>query len=876
MKSLLRTLLWLAVSGLGAWAYATIAFHRGEHLSSAFLLIAALCTYAIGYRFYSKWIAAKVLMLDDRRATPCEVREDGKDFVKTNKWIVFGHHFAAISGPGPLVGPVLAAQFGYLPGTLWILIGVVLGGAVQDFIILFASMRRDGKSLGQMVKEELGSAAGAVAMVAILSIMVILLAVLGLVVVKVMAESPWSVFTVAATIPISMFMGGYLRFLRVGKVLEVSVIGVILLLLAVWGGQFVHSHADWAKAFTFTAEPIAWSIIGYGLLASVLPVWLLLAPRDYLSTFMKLGTIAALALGTLMVLPELKMPALTQFIDGSGLVVAGSLFPFCFITIACGAISGFHTLISSGITPKIITREGYARPVGYGAMCLESLVAIMAMIAACTLDPGVYLAMNVKGSPEEVGKAVQSSGMTWSGEAEIHWSDAKGSSGSSIVVSSSRVEEMTSRIRADGNLLDSIKYREIPVSVSVEQMADLAGNVGESSLYGRTGGAATLAVGMAQIFSKVTQGRWLDIWYHFAIMFEALFILTTLDAGTRVGRYLLQDALGHLWKPLGDTKRASANVFASALVVMGWGYFLVQGVRDPLGGINSLWPLFGIANQLLASIALCLATTVLLKMGLGAGRANARVATPPAEPTAASPMADDATAVALRSAAETLSSSESFKAARREPSPYLALVTLVPLVWLLSVTFTAGIQKIANESPRIGFLSQVKALEAARPALEMAVQTATASGTADAIKAATKKLRDNRTLVFNNRLDAVVTTIFLLMALAIVLLSVREWILLIARKKLAELHETEPVWLPDYAVVEGQPLKIWSLFTLGFLLLKELTGQSAYDRATAQCACTPRVAVSLTGESTVACQETDGKRFARVSEERFSKPNRCC
>ena len=805
MKSLFRTLLWLAVSGLGAWAYATIALHRGEHLSSAYLLVAALCTYAIGYRFYSKWIATQVLMLDDRRATPCEVHEDGKDFVKTNKWIVFGHHFAAISGPGPLVGPVLAAQFGYLPGTLWILIGVVLGGAVQDFIILFASIRRDGKSLGQMVKEELGSTAGAVAMIAILAIMVILLAVLGLVVVKALAESPWGVFTVAATIPIAMFMGGYLRFLRVGKVLEVSVIGVVLLMLAVWGGQFVHSHPDWAKAFTFTAEPIAWTIIVYGLLASILPVWLLLAPRDYLSTFMKLGTIAALALGTLLVLPELKMPALTKFIDGSGLVVAGSLFPFCFITIACGAISGFHTLISSGITPKIITREAYARPIGYGAMCLESLVAIMAMIAACTLDPGVYLAMNVKGAGAD--------------QAAI-------------------VADTVAKVNATG------------FTVNPVEMETLAKEVGEASLYGRTGGAATLAVGMAQIFSKVTNGRWLDIWYHFAIMFEALFILTTLDAGTRVGRYLLQDALGHLWKPLGDTKNGSSNFFASGLIVMGWGYFLIQGVRDPLGGINSLWPLFGIANQLLAAIALCLGTTILLKMSLRSRRGNE---------------ADRA------------------KAGANPPphvvgyrSPWLALVTLLPLVWLLSVTFTAGIQKIAHESPRIGFLSQVKVLEAARPALEASVQGATASGNADAIKAAAKKLKDNRTLAFNNRLDAVVTGIFLLMATAIILLSVREWILLIARKKLAELRETEPVWLPDYAVVEGQALKIWSLFTLAFLLAKEVSGQGAYDRATAQCACAPKVTVSLTGNSTVACQETDGERFARVTEERFNKPNRCC
>ena len=398
MKNLAANVFWFLVALAGAWAYGTLSFHRGEPLNSAYILIAALCTYAIGYRFYSKWIAVRVLMLNDRRATPCEVHDDGKDFCKTNKWIVFGHHFAAISGPGPLVGPVLAAQFGYLPGTLWILIGVVLGGAVQDFVILFASIRRSGKSLGQMVKEELNTPAGYIALVAILAIMIILLAVLALVVVNALAESPWGIFTVAATVPIAMFMGGYMRFWRVGKIMEASIIGIILLLLAVWGGQFVHSHADWAARFTFKAEPIAWSIIIYGLAASVLPIWLLLAPRDYLSTFMKLGTITLLALGILLLLPKLQMQAVTSFASsGEGLVFAGKLFPFCFITIACGAVSGFHSLIASGTTPKIIGREQHARTIGYGAMCLESFVAIMALIAACTLEPGVYLSMNMKG-----------------------------------------------------------------------------------------------------------------------------------------------------------------------------------------------------------------------------------------------------------------------------------------------------------------------------------------------------------------------------------------------------------------------------------------------------------------------------------------------
>ncbi len=586
MKKALANLLWILVAIAGAWAYATLAFHRGEPLNSAYILIAALCTYAIGYRFYSKWLAARVLMLDDRRATPCEVHDDGKDFVKTNKWIVFGHHFAAISGPGPLVGPVLAAQFGYLPGTLWILIGVVLGGAVQDFVILFCSIRRDGKSLAQMIKEELGTAAGAVAVVAVVAILIILLAVLALVVVNALGESPWGVFTVGATIPIAMFMGGYLRFWRVGRVREVTVIGVVLLLLAVWGGQYVYHQPALARFFSLGKEPIAWGVILYGLAASVLPVWLLLAPRDYLSTFMKLGTIFALAFGVLVVLPDLRMPAFTRFVDGSGPVVPGTVFPFCFITIACGAISGFHTLVASGITPKIITRESYARPVGYGAMCLESLVAIMAMIAACTLEPGVYLSMNV-----DVGN----------------------------LPVAEKVVATAAKVTSEG------------FPVTADQMTRLAAEVGEPSLVGKTGGAVTLAVGMAHIFSRVTQGRWLDLWYHFAIMFEALFILTTIDAGTRVGRYLLQDALGHVWKPLRQTGHFGANLLASCGMVLGWGFFLIMGVRDPEGGVKALWPIFGISNQMLAGIALCLATTVILKMtlreeargegrGAGAGR----------------------------------------------------------------------------------------------------------------------------------------------------------------------------------------------------------------------------------------------------------------
>jgi len=803
MNKLISTVIWLVVALLGAGAYATIALKRGEPLNSVYILVAALCTYTIGYRFYSKWIAAKVMLLDDRRATPCEVHEDGHDFVKTNKWIVFGHHFAAISGPGPLVGPVLAAQFGYLPGTLWILIGVVLGGAVQDFVILFSSMRRDGRSLAQMLRDELNTFAGRVGLVAILSIMIILLAVLALVVTNVMAESPWSVFTVGATIPIAMFMGGYLRWWRVGKVMEVSAIGVVFLLLAVWGGQFVHAHADWAKVFTLRAEPLAWSIIGYGFLASVLPVWLLLAPRDYLSTFMKLGTIFALVVGTVVVLPVLKMPAISEFVNGGGLVVPGKLFPFCFITIACGAISGFHTLISSGITPKIITREGHCRAVGYGGMCLESLVAIMAIIAACSLEPGVYLGMNVAGPAEATVAKIAKSGLT--------------------------------TLQPDG----AGGWKSAPVAVSVSEMDALAKEMGEHTLFGRTGGAATFAVGMAKIFSQVTHGRWLDIWYHFAVMFEALFILTTLDAGTRVGRYLLQDALGRVWKPLGDTRNLAAGILASALVVAGWGFFLILGVRDPDGGVKALWPIFGIANQLLASIALCLATTVILKMQL----TEPKLA--PEESKVQSPKS-------------------------RVGNPAYALVTLVPLVWLLSVTMTAGILRTTAKD---SFFAVAETNAQKIPGLEKQLAEATAAKDEAKVKSLSADLAKTRTLYFNNRVDGLVTVFFLALVSLIVVLSVIEWVRLLTRARAATLSETEPVWLPDYAVAEGKPVQWWNIFALGFLLLKEVSGEAAVDRAQA---CIPRK-VDLLGGTKAMVKEQRAQAYVAAAEKRFDGgPNRCC
>ena len=663
---------WLFLAVAGAIAWGMLALHRGETISAAWLVLAAVGTYLLGYRFYSRFLANRVFGLNDRRATPAERLMNGRDFVPTSRWVLFGHHFAAIAGAGPLVGPVLAAQFGYLPGTIWLVFGVVLGGAVQDFIILFGSMRRDGKSLGQMAKEETGPATGLLAMVAVLSIMVILLAVLALVVVNALKDSPWGVFTILCTIPIAFLMGFWMKAWRPGRTLEASAIGVALLLLALVGGRYVAESPSLAPYFTASGLTIAYGIIGYGFIASVLPVWMLLCPRDYLSTFMKIGTILLLALGILFVLPPLKMPAVTQFIDGTGPVFAGKLFPFAFITIACGAISGFHALVASGTTPKMLTRESDARLIGYGGMLMESFVAIMALCAAARLDPGIYFAIN---SP------LATLGGNANSAAEV--------------------------IRGWG------------FTVTPQQIEGLAASVGEKTLLGRTGGAPSLAVGMAHIFSSAFGAGLMALWYHFAIMFEALFILTTVDTGTRVGRFMLQELAGHIWRPLGRTSWYPSTVLASALIVAGWGYFLVQGVLDPLGGINSLWPLFGISNQLLAAVALCVGTTILIKSG------KARY----------------------------------------------AWVTLLPLAWLLAATLTAGWEKVFAEDPRLGFLAHAAA-----------VGEQIAAGTMEAGRGAR--------LIFNDRLDAAVTMVFMVVTVLVLLSSAREWLLILTRRKPAKAQES--------------------------------------------------------------------------------------
>jgi carbon starvation protein len=651
-------IIWLLIALTGAAGWGMLALHRGETVNAAWLVLAAVGTYLIAYRFYSRFIATKVLALDDANVTPAHKFSNGRDFVPTSRGFLFGHHFAAIAGAGPLVGPVLAAQFGYLPGTIWIVVGVILGGAVQDFVILAGSVRRDGKSLGQMAKEEIGPFTGTLAMVAILAIMVILIAALTLIVVKALAESPWGVFTILCTIPIALLMGFWMRVVRPGKTMEATAAGVVLVLLALVAGRWVAESPTLAPIFTMSATTLSWGLMGYGFIASVLPVWMLLAPRDYLSTFVKIGTITGLAVGILFTLPTLQLPAMTRFVDGSGPVFAGSLFPFCFITIACGAISGFHALVSSGTTPKMLNRETDARVIGYGAMLMESLVAVMAMCAAAILDPGVYFAMNAPlallgGSADSAVQAVQ------------HWG----------------------------------------FTLAPGQMDALARSMGETTLLARTGGAPTLAVGMAQIFSGVFGKSLTALWYHFAIMFEALFILTSIDAGTRVGRFMVQELGGHIWKPFGRMSSYPSAIAASALIVGAWGWFLIQGVSDPLGGINSLWPLFGISNQLLAAVALSVGTTLIIR----ADRAR------------------------------------------------YAWVTLMPLAWLLAVTTSASWQKVFSDNPHLGFLSH---------ATQVVGQVT--AGSFDAAKGGR--------MILNDRIDATLCGVFLVITWAVVISSARVWL----------------------------------------------------------------------------------------------------
>ncbi|PHV12556.1 carbon starvation CstA family protein [Chitinimonas sp. BJB300] len=661
MHHLLHHAIFGVVAAIGAFALGTVALHRGESINALWIVVAAVSVYLIAYRYYGLFIANKVMKLDPKRATPAVRNNDGLDYVPTNKYVLFGHHFAAIAGAGPLVGPVLAAQLGYLPGMLWILAGVVLAGAVQDFMVLFISTRRDGRSLGDLIKSEIGDIPGVIALFGTFMIMVIILAVLALIVVKALAESPWGAFTVAATIPIALFMGVYTRYIRPGRIGEISIIGFVLLMLAIWGGGLVAASPDWGPAFTFTGIQLTWMLIGYGFVASVLPVWLLLAPRDYLSTFLKIGTIVGLAIGILLVAPELKMPALTKFIDGSGPVWAGNMFPFLFITIACGAVSGFHALIASGTTPKLLENESHMPFIGYGGMLMESFVAIMALVAASVIDPGIYFVMN-----------------------------------SPAAAIGTTAESAATAVSNFGFL------------ITPDMITQTAKDLGEHSIISRAGGAPTLAVGMAQILSSVFGGTtMMAFWYHFAILFEALFILTAVDAGTRAGRFMLQDLLGTFVPSLKRTESWVASLTATGLCVAAWGYFLYQGVVDPLGGINTLWPLFGIANQMLASIALMLATVVLFKL-------------------------------------------------KREK---YAWVTILPTIWLLICTLTAGWLKVFSDNPKVGFLAHAHKY-----------QEALAKGE---VLAPAKSMAQMQQVVFNDYVDAALAFGFILLVVSILLFGIR-------------------------------------------------------------------------------------------------------
>ena len=686
MTGIGRHVVWLLTGLLGAFALGTVSLARGEAVSALWLVVAAVCIYLIAYRYYSLFLATKAFGLDPTRMTPAWRHNDGLDYVPTDRNVLFGHHFAAIAGAGPLVGPVLAAQMGYLPGLLWIVVGVVFAGAVQDFIVLFISTRRDGRSLGDLIKQELGTVPGIIALFGAFMIMIIILAVLALIVVKALAESPWGTFTVAATIPVALFMGVYLRYLRPGRIGEVSVIGFVLLMLAIYGGQVVHETPEWAPHFTFDGKALTWMLIAYGFIAASIPVWLLLAPRDYLSTFLKIGTILALAIGIVIVAPKLEMPALTQFASGGGPVWSGSLFPFLFITIACGAVSGFHALISSGTTPKMLDNERNARFIGYGGMLAESFVAVMALAAAAVIEPGIYFAMNspaavIGTTPEQVAQTVSSWGFV----------------------------------------------------VTPEMLTQTARDVGENTIISRVGGAPTLAVGMAHILHQAVGGKaMMAFWYHFAILFEALFILTAVDAGTRAGRFMLQDLLGSFVPALKRTDSLVANFLATGLCVAAWGYFLYQGVVDPLGGINTLWPLFGISNQMLAAVALMLGTVVLFRM-------------------------------------------------KRDR---YAWVTIVPAIWLLICTLTAGWLKIFSSDPKVGFLAHANVFSDALAAGKLLAPAKTPEAMSR--------------IIFNDRLDAALCVLFMLVVVSILVYSVKA-IRAARAESRPSVHETPFEPLPSAA-----------------------------------------------------------------------------
>ena len=662
-------LIWLIVAVIGAIAFGYVALNRGETINALWVLTAAICIYLIAYRFYSLYIADKVLKVDGTRMTPAFRHNDGLDYVPTNKVILFGHHFAAIAGAGPLVGPVLAAQMGYLPSMIWILVGVVLAGAVQDYMVLFVSTRRDGRSLGELVKSEMGTIPGVVALIACFMIMIIILAVLAMIVVKALTHSPWGTFTVAFTIPLAVLMGVYLRYIRPGKILEASLMGVAGLIFAILMGGHVAENPNWAHWFDLSGNTLTWALVIYGFIAAVLPVWLLLAPRYYLSTFLKIGAIVGLALGIIVLMPNMQMPAVTQYaFSGKGPVWAGSLFPFLFITIACGAVSGFHALISSGTTPKMLARETEARMIGYGGMLMESFVAMMALISASIIDPGVYFAMN------------------------------------------SPIGSLNPTGLPDVALAASQTVSQWGFVITPETLNQIAADVGEKSIISRAGGAPTLAVGMAHIIHQALGGLGsMSFWYHFAILFEALFILTAVDAGTRAARFMLQDLLGLINPHLKKTQSLPANLLATGIVVASWGYFLYMGVNDPLGGINMLWPLFGITNQMLAAIALMLCTVVLFKM-------------------------------------------------KRQK---YAWVSILPTVWLVICTMYAGWLKVFSSDPAVGFFAKANQLKALL-----------ASGNFQP-NAVFKSAQQVQQVIFNNQLDGVLMAGFMLVILAMIVFTVQ-------------------------------------------------------------------------------------------------------